>query len=85
MDALSVQSELNTDGRIDDFKVIAGERSPGVDQWLQELVLFSQFKPATHWGLPVRSPNHSFICNCSRLIAPATAFTTRSATFPPRS
>jgi len=53
--ALSVQSELNTTGMIDDFKVIAGERSPGVDRWLQELVLFSQFKPATHWGLPVRS------------------------------
>jgi len=53
--AISVQSELNTVGMIDDFKVIAGERSPGVDRWLQELVLFSQFKPATHWGLPVRS------------------------------
>jgi Putative zinc-finger len=51
----SVQSELNTVGMIDDFKVIAGERSPGVDRWLQELVLFSQFRPATHWGLPVRS------------------------------
>ena len=55
VDALSVQSELNTVGMIDDFKVISGERSAGVDQWLQELVLFSQFKPATHWGLPVRS------------------------------
>ncbi|HET9219977.1 MAG TPA: zf-HC2 domain-containing protein [Terriglobia bacterium] len=54
-DALSVQSELNTIGQIDEYKVIAGERSPGVDQWLQELVLLSQFKPATHWGLPVRS------------------------------
>ena len=52
---LSVQSELNTVGKIDEFKVIAGERSPVVDQWLQELVLLSQFKPATHWGLPVRS------------------------------
>jgi hypothetical protein len=53
--ALSVQFELNTVGKSDDYKVIAGERSPGVDRWLQELVLFSQFKPATHWGLPVRS------------------------------
>lgn len=53
--ALSVQSELNTVGMIDAYKIIAGERSPGVDRWLQELVLFSQFKPATHWGLPVRS------------------------------
>jgi hypothetical protein len=54
-DALSVQSELNSFGQIDEYKVIAGKRSAGVDQWLQELVLFSQFKPATHWGLPVRS------------------------------
>jgi hypothetical protein len=53
--ALSVQSELNTVGMIDGYRVIAGERSPGVDRWLQELVLFSQFRPATHWGLPVRS------------------------------
>ena len=53
--ALSVQSELNTAGMIDDYSIIAGSRSPGVDRWLQELVLFSQFKPATHWGLPVRS------------------------------
>jgi Putative zinc-finger len=55
VDAVSIQGELNDRGRIDDFKVIAGARSPGVDQWLQELVLLSQFKPATHWGLPVRS------------------------------
>jgi hypothetical protein len=54
-DALSIQGEINNNGKIDDFKVIAGARSPGVDQWLQELVLLSQFKPATHWGLPVRS------------------------------
>ena len=55
VDALSIQGELNNRGQIDDFKVIAGARSAGVDQWLQELVLLSQFKPATHWGLPVRS------------------------------
>ena len=55
VDAISMQVELNNRGQIDDFKVIAGARSPGVDQWLQELVLLSQFKPATHWGLPVRS------------------------------
>ena len=55
VDALSIQGEINNRGQIDGFKVIAGARSPGVDQWLQELVLFSQFRPATHWGLPVRS------------------------------
>jgi hypothetical protein len=53
--ALSIQGEVNNAGRIDDFTVIGGMRSPGVDQWLQELVLMSQFRPATYWGLPVRS------------------------------
>jgi hypothetical protein len=55
METLSVQTEINDAGRIDDFSIIAGTRSPGVDQWLQELVLLSQFRPATFWGMPVRS------------------------------
>jgi anti-sigma factor RsiW len=55
LDALSIQGELNSRGQIDGFEVIGGARSPRVDQWLQELVLLSQFRPATHWGLPVRS------------------------------
>jgi hypothetical protein len=53
--ALSIQGEVNNDGRIDSVMVLAGNRSPSVDQWLQELVLLSKFKPATLWGLPVRS------------------------------
>lgn len=55
LDALSIQGELNSRGRIDGIEIIGGSRSPHVDQWLQELVLLSQFRPATHWGLPVRS------------------------------
>lgn len=53
--AFSIQGEVNNDGRIDSVLVLAGNRSPSVDQWLQELVLLSKFKPATLWGLPVRS------------------------------
>jgi Putative zinc-finger len=52
---LSTQMEVSRAGRVDDFSIIAGKRTPGVDQWLQELVLLSQFRPATYWGLPVRS------------------------------
>lgn len=52
---LTMQTEVGPSGRIDDFSIIAGTRTPGIDQWLQELVLFSQFRPATYWGLPVRS------------------------------
>ena len=53
--ALSLQAELNNDGRIDGLVVLSGDRSPGVDGWLQEMVLLSKFRPATLWGLPVRS------------------------------
>jgi hypothetical protein len=53
--AFAIQGEVNNDGRIDSVLVLAGNRSPSVDQWLQELVLLSKFKPATLWGLPVRS------------------------------
>jgi hypothetical protein len=54
--AFSIQGEINDAGRMDDFSVIGGTRSHGTDQWLQELVLLSQWRPATtYWGLPVRS------------------------------
>jgi hypothetical protein len=54
--AFSVQGEINDDGRIDAISVISGTRAHGNDPWLQELVLLSQFRPATtYWGLPVRS------------------------------
>src|SRR5262245_22353477 len=54
--AFSIQGEINDTGQIDEYSVISGTRSHGNDQWLQELVLFSQWRPATtYWGLPVRS------------------------------
>jgi hypothetical protein len=54
--AFSVQAEINDTGQMDGFSVISGTRSHGNDQWFQELVLLSQWRPATtYWGLPVRS------------------------------
>jgi hypothetical protein len=54
--AFSIQAEINDAGRMDDFSVIGGTRSQANDRWLQELVLLSQWRPATtYWGLPVRS------------------------------
>lgn len=54
--ALSIQAEMNDAGQIDGISVIGGTRSHGNDRWLQELVLLSQWRPATtYWGLPVRS------------------------------
>jgi hypothetical protein len=52
----SMQTEVNDAGRIYEYKVIGGTRNAHVDQFLQEVVLLSQFKPATtYWGLPVNS------------------------------
>jgi len=53
--ALSVQTELSDKGRIYDYTIIGGTRSPGVDHWLQEQLLLAQFRPATSWGIPVPS------------------------------
>ena len=53
--ALSVQTDLSDKGQVLDYTVIGGERSPLVDQWLQEVLLLAQFRPATNWGSPVRS------------------------------
>jgi hypothetical protein len=54
---LSVQTDVSQTGRVVDYNVISGTRSPGVDQWLQEVLLLAQFRPATSrgWGTPVPS------------------------------
>jgi len=54
--ALSVQTEVSDTGRIYDYSIIGGTRSAGVDQWLQEVLLLAQFRPATNYmGSPVPS------------------------------
>jgi anti-sigma factor RsiW len=53
--ALSVQTEVNDKGLVMDYSIIGGSRSANVDQWLQEMLLLAQFRPATSWGNPVPS------------------------------
>ncbi len=53
--ALSIQTEVSDEGRIVDYTIIGGTRSAHVDQWLQEVLLLAQFRPATSWGNPVPS------------------------------
>lgn len=55
--ALSVHADVSQTGRVVDYNVIGGTRSPGVDRWLQEVLLLAQFRPATSrgWGTPVPS------------------------------
>ena len=52
---LSVSTDVSDRGIVTDFTVISGSRSPGVDQWLQEMLLLAQFHPATSWGNPIPS------------------------------
>jgi hypothetical protein len=53
--ALSIQTEVNDKGLVVDYSIIGGTRSAHVDQWLQEMLLLAQFRPATSWGNPVPS------------------------------
>ncbi len=53
--ALSIQTDLNDKGLVVDYSIIGGSRSANVDQWLQEVLLLAQFRPATSWGNPVPS------------------------------
>jgi hypothetical protein len=53
--AVSVQTDLSETGLVTDYTVISGKSSPDVDQWLQEVLLLAQFRPATIWGSPVPS------------------------------
>jgi len=53
--ALSIQTEVSDKGLIVDYSIIGGTRSAHVDQWLQEVLLLAQFRPATSWGNPVPS------------------------------
>jgi hypothetical protein len=53
--ALSIQTEVNDKGLVVDYSIIGGTRSANVDQWLQEMLLLAQFRPATSWGNPVPS------------------------------
>ena len=42
-------------GLVSDYRIISGTRSAAVDKWLQEMLYFAQFRPATSFGVPVRS------------------------------
>jgi anti-sigma factor (TIGR02949 family) len=53
--ALSIQTEVNNKGLVVDYIIIGGSRSAHIDQWLQEMLLLAQFRPATSWGNPVPS------------------------------
>jgi hypothetical protein len=54
-ETVTVATDLSDSGFVTDYTVISGKSSPDVDQWLQEMLLLAQFRPATIWGSPVPS------------------------------
>jgi hypothetical protein len=52
---LSIATEVSHAGRVFDYRIIAGTRSPDVDRWVRELVVLARFRPATSFGVPVQS------------------------------
>jgi hypothetical protein len=52
---LSIVTEVSDAGRVFDYRIIGGTRSPGVDRWVQEMVVLAKFKPAKSFGIPVQS------------------------------
>jgi hypothetical protein len=52
---LSIETNVTVAGLVSDYRIISGTRSAAVDKWLQEMLYFAQFRPATSFGVPVRS------------------------------
>lgn len=52
---LSIVTEVSHVGRVYDYRIISGMRSPDVDRWVQEMVMLAKFRPATSFGVPVHS------------------------------
>jgi hypothetical protein len=52
---LTIGLDISVDGRVMDYKIIMGRRSPAVDHWIKEVLSLAQFTPATAFGKPVAS------------------------------
>lgn len=52
---LTIETFVGEDGRVIDYRILAGPNSPEVDRWLRELLHFAEFTPATVFGRPVGS------------------------------
>jgi hypothetical protein len=52
---LTIGLDISEDGRVTDYKIIIGRRSPSVDRWIKEVLSLARFTPATAFGKPVVS------------------------------
>src|SRR5262249_45472841 len=54
-DPFMVQVDVSTYGRVIDYDIISGPKSPAVERWLKQILSFAEFTPATSFGKPVTS------------------------------
>ena len=54
-DPLAIELHVSGDGRVVDYQVIGGAKTPEIDAMLKELLYYAQFSPATALGKPVDS------------------------------
>jgi hypothetical protein len=47
--------DISEEGRVMDYNILSGRRSPAVDRWIKEVLSLARFTPATAFGKPVVS------------------------------
>jgi hypothetical protein len=52
---LMIETHVGDDGRVIDYEILSGKRTPEVVRWIREMLYFAQFRPATAFGRPVDS------------------------------
>src|SRR5688572_18497212 len=52
---LTIETHVGDEGRVLDYKVIAGQENPETNLWVREILSIAQFTPAMAFGRPVES------------------------------
>lgn len=52
---LMIETHVDRDGRVLEYRIISGPQSPEVNRWIREMLSLAQFTPATAFGKPVDS------------------------------
>jgi hypothetical protein len=52
---LMIETDVDGDGRVTEYRIISGPENPEVNRWIREILSLAQFTPATAFGKPVGS------------------------------
>jgi hypothetical protein len=50
---LMIETHVSDDGKVIDYRIISGPKSPEMERWVRDLLYFAHFTPATSYGRPV--------------------------------